>query len=60
MGVMDKKKVFEILSPGKRAPRDYQFAQLHMVFDVKDDGTHKARFVAVPQLLWLDKNKITK
>ena len=46
MGAMDKKKVFEILSPGKRAPRDYQFAPLHMVFDVNDDGTHKGRFVA--------------
>ena len=46
MTVMDREKVFDILGPGRRAPHNYQCASLHMVFDIKDDGTHKVRFVA--------------
>ena len=34
-----------MLSNGKHALEGYQFAPLHMVFDIKADGTAKARFV---------------
>ena len=46
LATMEKNKVFRILTRGQRAPYNYQFAPLHMVFDIKADGTHKARFVA--------------
>lgn len=37
---------FEVLGKGERAPDDYQLVRCHFVFDVKFDGTRKARYVA--------------
>ena len=36
---------FQVLSRGEKAPKGYQFVPMHMVFDVKYDGQHKARYV---------------
>ena len=46
MRVMEKNKVFRMLPRGQRPPKGYQFAPLHMVYDVKEGGVGKARFVA--------------
>ena len=46
MRVMATNKVFRMLPRGERAPKGYQFAPLHMVYDVKEGGIGKARFVA--------------
>ena len=46
MHVMEKNKVFRMLPRGHRPPKGYQFAPLHMVYDVKEGGVGKARFVA--------------
>lgn len=37
---------FKILEEGERAPVGYQFIKCHFIFDVKMDGTRKARYVA--------------
>jgi len=36
---------FEFKQAGYKPPRDYQRAPLKMIYDVKPDGTYKARFV---------------
>ena len=36
---------FRVLSRGERAPRGFHFVPMHLVFDVKHDGRHKARYV---------------
>ena len=46
MKTMYDNKVFRMLPRGERAPKGYQFAPLHMVYDVKEGGVGKARFVA--------------
>jgi hypothetical protein len=38
-------QTFRFLAPGEAAPKEYQFAPLHMVFDVTTDLRHKARLV---------------
>ena len=38
-------QTFRFLAPGEAAPKEYQFAPLHMVFDVKTDLRRKARLV---------------
>ena len=43
-GLLDH-ETFKFLDPGVQAPSDYQFAPLRMIFDVKPDGTSKARLV---------------
>ena len=40
------KPAFQILEDGSRAPIGHQKIRCHMIFDVKLDFTHKARFVA--------------
>ena len=46
MAAMDKMDVFRILAKDEKFDRStYQYAPLHLVFDVKFDGTHKARYV---------------
>ena len=46
MASMDKMDVFRILAKDEKFDRStYQYAPLHLVFDVKFDGTHKARYV---------------
>ena len=37
---------FNILGPGAKVPVGYQKISCHLVFDIKIDGTRKARFVA--------------
>ena len=39
-------ETFKILERGERAPEDYTFVSLIIVFDVKHDGRRKARIVA--------------
>ena len=36
---------FQALPRGEKAPYGYKFVPMHMVFDVKHDGRHKARYV---------------
>jgi len=46
MLAMEKMDVFKLLSKDEKFTRStHQFAPLHLVFDVKFDGTHKARYV---------------
>jgi len=40
------KVAFEVLGKGESAPQEYQFIRCHFIFDVKFDGTRKARYVA--------------
>ena len=46
MGKMRKFGTFRPLDPGERLPSTYQRVPMHMCFDVKWDGRHKARLVA--------------
>jgi hypothetical protein len=39
-------KAFEFMKKGSLPPKGYQIMRCHFVFDVKADGTFKARFVA--------------
>ena len=45
MASLIKHKCFDFKHPGWTAPSDYQYAPLHMVYDVKVCGRKKARFV---------------
>lgn len=36
---------FRVLRQGEKIPEGYKFVPMHMVFDVKHDGRHKARYV---------------
>ncbi|MGH7974543.1 MAG: reverse transcriptase domain-containing protein, partial [bacterium] len=44
--VIDEFETFKVLDRGEVAPQGYDFVPMHWVFDVKVDGTHKARLVA--------------
>ena len=47
LGQLNDYKTFESAGKGRhRCPRDYQLIRCHMVFDVKEDGRRKSRFVA--------------
>jgi len=40
------KVAFKFFEEGERAPNDHQFIRCHFIFDIKFDGTRKARYVA--------------
>ena len=46
IGQIDEYAVFKDHGKGEKPPSGYQKITCHFVFDVKHDGTHKARFVA--------------
>ena len=47
LGQLDEYKTFEDAGKGKhRLPRDYKLIHCHIIFDCKEDGRRKARFVA--------------
>eukprot|EP00957_Ditylum_brightwellii_P199611 15216939-Ditylum_brightwellii.AAC.1 len=39
-------KTFESLGKGGRKPKEHTMICVHLVYDVKQDGRHKARLVA--------------
>eukprot|EP00957_Ditylum_brightwellii_P012348 932618-Ditylum_brightwellii.AAC.1 len=41
-----KNKAFKSLDKGVRRPKDHVMIQVHIVYDVKQDGRHKTRLVA--------------
>ena len=43
---MYQNEAFKMLSHGEKAPKGYQFALLHMIYDGKEGGIGKARFIA--------------
>ena len=42
LGQLDKYNAFDDHGPGGTVPRDYKKIHMHMVYDVKHDGCHKA------------------
>ena len=46
MGTMDNYQVFEDYGKGAPIPQGYKQIRVHLIFDVKHDGRHKARLVA--------------
>ena len=52
--MLNVKIAFKILEKGERAYPGYQAITCHMVFDVKADGTRKARYVAGGHLAYTD------
>ena len=43
---LDAYKVFNNLGKRSQGPKGYKKIQVHLIFDVKHDGRHKARMVA--------------
>ena len=43
---LDTYKVFNNLGKRSQGPKGYKKIQVHLIFDVKHDGRHKARMVA--------------
>eukprot|EP00957_Ditylum_brightwellii_P210555 15365103-Ditylum_brightwellii.AAC.2 len=41
-----KYKAFKPIGKGDRKPKDHVMIRVHLVYDVKQDGRHKARLVA--------------
>ena len=46
MSVMDEYEVFDDLGKDGRPPEGYKKIRVHIVYDIKHDGRHKARLVA--------------
>ena len=47
LGQLDEYQAFEAIGKGRHhCPHDFQLIHCHMVFDCKEDGRRKARFVA--------------
>ena len=46
MTCMKENKVFKNISKGTKIPDGFKNIHVHMIYDVKHDGRHPARFVA--------------
>ena len=58
MSQLDKYNVFIDLGRGGKPPRDYKKIRVHLIFDVKHDGRHKARCVADGHLTDIHVNSV--